>query len=607
MAMRARGMTPRALALVATALLLGGCEPPPEVAVWERFEAVLPVDAAGENPFDPEAVDVVAEFRTPQGEILRTPAFVYRPYAQSEAGDGSERLAQDGPLEWRVRFTPGEPGDWAWRWLHRSRGQRVAEADWKPLAVAASEDPRRHGFLRVSPDDPRYLRFDDGAPIFAVGENLAWYDGRGSFAYDDWLAKLAAEGVTYVRLWMPSWAMGLVYAPAELFDWSARLERAWQLDRVLATAERHGIYVMLSVQNHGPFELGGFFGSEWDTNLYNTANGGPLSHPSEVFADPVARQAYRNYLRYVVARWGYAPHVLGFELWNEADLVEQPADFAEVVAWHREMARELRGLDPNRHLVSTSTSDELMMFKWWLDQTLGDNYPLSFEPVWALPEIDFTQVHAYQIGSLQLKVPVHRAFPDLVDRMRLYGKPVLVAEAGVDFQGPAETLQADPQGEGFHDILWAGIFAGGFGTSMPWWWDNVVDPEDRYFHFGAIAAFVEGVAFDREGFARRALPVDAPGRDVVAHVLAGRTTLLAWLKNADHEYWHPDRAPVEGARLTLPALPEPPGEIWRGRWLDPWTGETLDELILEAGGGEPVVEVPTFSRDAALRLERDAD
>ena len=69
----------------------------------------------------------------------------------------------------------------------------------------------------------------------------------------------AAWGANYARLWMPSWDMGLVYAPATLEDWSARMDRAWRLDRVFELAEEHGIHLMLSLQNHGPFALGGFF------------------------------------------------------------------------------------------------------------------------------------------------------------------------------------------------------------------------------------------------------------------------------------------------------------------------------------------------------------
>ena len=90
-------------------------------------------------------------------------------------------------------MTPTQPGRWQWRWV-ATTPQGSAATAWRCFEV----DPPaagRHGFLRRSPLDGRYLRFDDGTPYVAIGENLGWYDVRGTFAYDDWFAKLAAQGV----------------------------------------------------------------------------------------------------------------------------------------------------------------------------------------------------------------------------------------------------------------------------------------------------------------------------------------------------------------------------------------------------------------------------
>ncbi len=596
-----RSASLRLLLLLSLPLLLAGPSCPHELRVGDRFEAVLPLDVQAANPFDPDEVRVRGEFRPPHGSVVTTPAFVYRSFAQARLPDGREQLTPEGDLEWRVRFTPTRPGRWRWRWV-RETSAGVETGGWSSFVVGLP-DRDWHGFLRRSERDDRHLVFDDGTPFFAVGENLAWYDHRGTFAYEDWMAKLAASGVGYVRLWMPSWAFGLVYAPAELDDWTERLDRAWQLDRVLELAERHGLRVMLSVQNHGPFDLDGFFGTEWNASLWNAANGGPLSEPSEFWADPEAREVFRDYLRYVVARWGHSATILCWELWNEADLAEQPATIDPVVDWHREMARHLRALDPNRHLVTTSTSDELMTFVSWLGNFPIEDYPLLFDPVWALPEIDFVQLHTYQIGATTFQLAANDFLATLVARMRQHGKPVLVAEAGVDFRGPAEALLADPDGHGFHDLLWAGVFSESFGTAMSWWWDNVVDPEDWYFHWSPIARLVDGVRFDREGFVRSVEPALHPDRPVEAQLLVGRRTVLGWVKNVDHQYWAPDLSPVDGARLTLSGLP--PGR-WRGHWIDPWSDDDLGSVSFRVRSASEtiVLDVPSFAMDAGLRLDR---
>ena len=586
--------------LILCLALVGGCPIEGPVAVFETFEATLPIAVEAANPFDPTEVRVDVEVRAPGGAPSVVPAFVYQAFDRTQRPDGGDRLVATGAREWRFRFTPTRTGLWLWRW-QRTTAAGVETGGWRKLRVGPNLDPSRHGFVRI-PEGEKYLVFDDGTPYFAVGENLAWADGRGSYAYEDWIPKLAASGATYIRLWLPSWDMGLVYAPATLEDWSARMDRAWRLDRVIELAEQYGLEVMISLQNHGPFELDGFFGSGWGTNLYNAANGGPLAAPHEFFDDPYAREIFRRYLRYVVARWGHSPNVLCWELWNEVDLTEQPASIDPVVDWHREMAGVLRDLDPNDHLVTTSTSDELMTFTAWLGNFDVAGYPLAYEPVWQLPEIDFVQLHSYQIYGWGVALPVADTLFDLVDRMARYDKPVLVAEAGVDFRGIAETLAADPEGEGFHDLLWAGAFSGAFGSGMSWWWDFVVDTEDWYFHFEPLSRLVAGIAFARKDFEPiHDVPVEAPANDVVAHVLAGHTALLAWVRNADHEYHHPDRSPVEGARFVAPLTH---GGRWVGQWIDPWSGAILGNVDVVGGPWAlPELAVPPFSRDVALRLD----
>lgn len=573
-----------------------------DLALWQRFEATIDAPLTSNNPFDPAQADLTAEFVAPSGETLRTPAFVTRDYTRA-LSDGYESITPQGELYWKVRFTPTEAGAWRWRWTLLSPDGEQS-GDWQDFTVGSQPAEGSRGFLRRSPDDDRYLRFDDGAPYFAVGENVGWYDDRGTFAYDAWFQRLADAGANYVRLWMPSWAFGIEWLERDengavtantLGNYEARLDRAWQLDYVLGLAERYGIYIELSIQNHGPFSLTA--NSEWEDNPYNAANGGPLAAPKEVFTNGEARELFKRRLRYIVARWGYSPNILAWELWNEADLVEQPP-VEDLLAWHKDMAGELRALDPYDHLVSTSTGIE------WSEAALAGDDLASREPpyadLWSLPEIDFTQAHLYAVGGVDMDFT--EVIPGIGASLRRFDKPSLIAEVGVDFLGPDEAVTADDTGAGFHDYLWAGLFAESFGTGMTWWWDNVIDPQDWYFHFGALSAFVEGVAFDREGFRGGGASASAAGRDLRAFSLVGDETALVWVKNAGHQWYAPDETTVADARLDLPGLGE---GAWQATWLDTYTGEIVAEAEVDVTDGEPaVLDVPAFARDIALRLER---
>lgn len=557
------------------------------------FETTLERAVTELNPFDPTETEVAAEFRSPSGEMSTIPGFVSRSYERSLVG-GFEKLAPAGELEWKIRFTPTEPGKWRWRSIVRTdAGEEVGA--WSTIDVEPAAD--FHGFVRRSERDPRYLEFDDATPFFAVGENMCWYDGRGTFSYDEWIPRLAAQGGNYIRLWMPSWAFALEWiqrdnggavVSSSLGNYTDRLNRAWQLDYVIELARRHGIQVMLSIQNHGAFSLTS--NSEWADNPYNAANGGPLARPRDFFTSAEARELFKRRLRYIVGRWGYATNIMTWELWNEVDLADQPSA-AELLEWHREMAAELRALDPYDRLISTSTS---------LTDALTPG--AAFGALWELDDIDYTQAHYYSFGGNPADFT--QIFPRLARRLLRSGKPAFISEAGVDFQGPAETLRFDPDADGFHDILWSAVFAEAFGIGMSWWWDNVVNPEDLYFHFGPIASFVRGVDFAGEGFAVASTDAMAPdGRPLRAFQLRGATTALVWIKNRRHQWTSPDPAPIEDATLTLGGFQE---GTWTATWLDTRSGETAMTTVSVAADGQLTVGVPAFSRDTALRLRREA-
>lgn len=586
---------PAFTALLAIAIATAGCGDNDSSAavattVWQTFAASLDRPVTEANPFDPDEIEVSAEFVAPGGTARRVLAFVARDFERTLV-DGRERLTPLGDLGWRLRFTPDEPGSWQWRWRIRTpEGDDIGA--WQDLEVGPA-DPDGKGFLRRSPRDARFLEHDDGSAWVAVGENLSWYGARGTYDYDQWIERLAAEGVTYIRLWMPSWATSLEVlrrngdgsvALSTLGNYTERLDRAWQLDYVLDLAARHGIAVMLCIQNHGPFSLDN--NSEWDDNPYNVANGGPLATPGEFFVDTEARALFRQRLRYLVARWGHATNLLAWELWNEVDLAESPSDEA-VVDWHREMAAEIRTLDPYDHLISTSMAEALAVRP-------------GLDAVWALDAIDFTQAHRYSFGGLRLDFT--QIFPRIAARLQRFGKPLLFAEAGVDFRGPAETIANDPEGDGFHDLLWAGLFSGGFGSGMTWWWDNVIDPEDQYFHFGPLAELVDGVDFPGEGFVVES--ANAPGSDsrsARVFTLRGVDTVLVWVKNAQHQWYAPDPVPVAGVDVAVTGLA---GETWRYRWLDTRGSGEVAAGTVQASGGSLTLAAPTFARDIALRLER---
>jgi hypothetical protein len=543
---------------------------PATIAQWARFEASYAPDVAPANPFDPDEIDVRAELVTPGGKTVEAIGFWYQGFTRALV-NGREKLTPDGTPGFRIRFTPDRPGRWRWSWVIRAHGETIR----LPAQVLVVQPARGPGFLRVSKRDPRSLVFDDGSPFFAIGENTGWYGARGTYDYDDWFGALSAQGANFGRLWMPSFAFGIEWSDTGLGNYTARLDRAWQLDHVFEEAERDGIYVMLSLLNHGAFSS--FFNPQWANNPYNAANGGPAATAADFFTDPTARELFARRLRYIVARWGWSTHLQSWELWNEVDLTDGYAS-APIAAWHAEMAALLRALDPNRHLVTTSHAF------------------LTDENVLLGGGLDFTQRHFYANIQPALADLAKTVVTGTAERFALTGTPVLFGELGVDSRGPNETRAADPGGIGVHDALWSGVVSGGFGTAMYWWWDNLIAVDPGLYHpmFGTVARFVDGIRWDRERFvsASPTTVLLSPGRPVVSYGLRGRKHLVLWLKDDAFQWNSPSPVAIDDVTLLVAGR-------WCGQWYDPWTGTWLDTV--EVSGA---VTVPPFTRDLALLAAR---
>lgn len=116
-----------------------------EVARWEMHEFSAQGRAHVANPFRDAAL--VGEFISPSG--------------QTNVIDGFH----DGDATWRLRFAPGEEGEW--NYLLRGEGVEILQRG--KLRCTA---PRRHGFIRIHPENPYAFAHADGTPFFPMGDVL---------------------------------------------------------------------------------------------------------------------------------------------------------------------------------------------------------------------------------------------------------------------------------------------------------------------------------------------------------------------------------------------------------------------------------------------------
>jgi hypothetical protein len=560
---------------------------PPASGQIERyglFELDILTNVIPENPYDPDELDLRVEFSSPSGAITDVGAFWYQEYEAPNA----TRKGQPG---WKVRFTPTETGMWTAVARIEARGLQSAPI---PFRVLPSENP---GFVRVHPNNPRYLAFDNGDFFFPIGLNIGWWTQTGDALtdYRKWMGLFAAQGGNTIRVWMAEWSFGLEWNDTPLGDYDNRLRRAWMLDQIFAMADSLEVYVDLVLLNCADFN--NWQTNGWYGNPYNAARLGPLERPEQFVTDPAARALLQRRLNYIVNRWGYSPRLLAWEWWNEVNLA--PFSDEALTAWLQEMTAYLRERDVNRHLTTNSYAIR------------------DLSPIWALPEIDIIQKHEYsdQTNSTDRDL-AERAVPDL-QRLAASAppKPILLGEFG--YGGEDRSGYIEKTGIHLHNGLWSSTFAGYAGSGMYWFWDIYIEANRLWYHFRGLDRFLaEEDLSGYEPFSPLHITgPDAAERKAVGLGLRGEE-ILVWLRSDAYTVQASEearaRAGSPSSFLYNPPLVE--GQVLRLHdmtdgeysilWYDPQAAKWLKAASATARDGLLVIAVPTFRRDLAAKVIR---
>ncbi len=542
--------------------------------VFERVELSVKGVPAATNPFDPDSISLQLQVTPPSAKPLQVPGYFQREFDRNLEG-GREILSPRGEGGWRFRWLPLEAGQHKLVATVAVAGKLVARSEASVEAVAG----KRRGFVRVEPEGKRYFRLDDGTPLFLNGLCVCWHGGRGTYDYDDWLAACQQAGINYIRIWMWPEAFGLEWDKGDRVRY--RLDNAWRLDRVLAEAEQRGIFVMLCLDYHGIFEVKpDFWGGNnfWPRHPYNAANGGPCVTQNDFFTSDAAKRLYEKRLRYLVARWAAFPNLLAWEFFNEIDNEYAYVKHDDVVAWHCDMGRRLRALDPYEHLISSSF-------------TGGSTRPGLF----ALPEMDFAQYHSYNERH-----PARMTAEKTARFFEQYQKPFFVSEYGTDWKGWKP--DTDPHFRALHQAIWSGVFTGAAGTGMTWWWESI-HAAKLYGHWSALSAFLAGTGMARPDL--RPARFDKVEGSVTPFGVAARNEALVWL--LDRAYDWPDGAmeakprAMNGAKVTLLGVAD---GAWSVEWWDTLAGKRVKSDEATAMDGALPLAAPDFQADIAARLKK---
>ena len=468
---------------------ISGLTFPTSVDVFGLFEMSFQLGKY-DNPYDPEVIDVYAEFKAPDGKTFKVNGFYYEGYTFQQKDD-YEVATASRDKGWRVRFTPNQAGKWSFS-LHavdRNGKTALSSSDKYPLSFECRSVDTDQGFIRKA--NSRYLKrevMQNGESkyqaYFPIGPNVAWYDYKGTrtypkgiYDYNRYIDELAGSA-NYMRIWLSRYQYLSLYGPeftqmngknpTLYFDSSLNQKDAAELDHIIAYAAKNGVTVMPCFFTFGDFGYMHNSSSRWDNNPYNTVLG--LKSPTMFFSDKKAKRIAKNLIRYIVARWGYATNIVCWEFWNEVNNIpadDQPVALyhANIVKWHGEMADYIRSIDPFDHLVSTSLGT--FSEKEYIGSAIYKN-------------LDIVQYHTY--GNIQKAKSTEQRTKELFQKFATYrplypDKPIFCGEFGFGQTKPPKYQDKDPFGFDTHNCIWASLFSGTMGSASFWYWNYLRDKD----------------------------------------------------------------------------------------------------------------------------------
>jgi mannan endo-1,4-beta-mannosidase len=566
------------------------------VGRYGLFELTVDIAAPVANPYDYDERALRCVFAGPGGIRDTVDGFYMQDYSLDTA---TGLLKKNGLGHYKVRYSPRVAGQWNFMLFCSGKGAGAGgglgtrEPSGAVGGFGAGDLGARGSFSCLPSASPGfvrrnlspYLSFDNGKAFIPIGENMAWAKSNPYMDYRRWVGRLADKKGNFIRVWMPSWGLGLEWQKGRngyegLMQYHQ--QNAWYLDWLVGLCAGKGVYMMLSLDHHG--QVSTKVDANWNENPYNAANGGPCLNTWDFFTSDSARHLIRNRFRYIVARYGYSSYIQSWELFNEVDWTD---DFekhkGDVRAWHQEMAGWLSHLDVNHHLITTSYGR-----------------PENDPACWELPALDFTQSHYYSDRTAMDSQLVANAR----SYRKAYHKPTLNGEFGLMGDGRTQAAK-DPGGIFVHNCLWATLFGGAMGAALPWYWDDYVEPQDLYVHFSALSAFAAGISLIGDGYA----PVEqsTTGATLRVYLLrsADSSKLAGYLLNKQYDW---QRVKEKG---LPPAVRHPLLEVgmrdgsYIVSWSDCRTGAVVKKDRVSVKGGVLHAECPDVQWDVAVKVVRE--
>ncbi|HWP31434.1 MAG TPA: hypothetical protein VNK96_06910 [Fimbriimonadales bacterium] len=301
--------------------------PPSQHTLYQPIEIRFELSGTWSNPFDPTQADVTATIIAENDTYSIVNGIFFQEY-EAQIQNDEEILKPIGEPTWRIRFAPWRTGSFD-IFIKVSDMTRAIEAPKIGIKVARKNAPP---FISIPEKSLTFML--EKQTFIPIGVTLNPLGKKGLTDIEERFAQLAEKGFNCCRVILTPENLGLEWTPTSAMpDYRGlgiyNLKNAWRLDRLCEIAQKHKIYLLITLST------GDEWTNRWEQNPYNKKNGGPCNSVDDFWTDVKARVQFKRRLRYQINLLQHHQNILGFQIF---DGIEAPA------YWLREIGNEIIGI-----------------------------------------------------------------------------------------------------------------------------------------------------------------------------------------------------------------------------------------------------------------------
>lgn len=346
-----------------------------QVGKYARLELTVDLKASFSNAYNPDEIDLSAEFTSPARKVWKVNGFF----------DGTE---------WKVRFAGNETGVW----YYLLKATDATGSVRTPTALFSCVPSTNHGWVKIAPNH-RYLACDDGTSFYGVGACYPWsittngldqMQKLGFNTYVYWNGTYDRDGGNNL-IESTAWGLGRYDA--------AKCKR---IDNLIDWSEARGLGMILVIWPHDYLSEGmRGWPVGWPKNPY-----AKIVTSTNFYSDTNAWVLQQKMYRYVIARWACSPALLS---WQTVDEISGTpgwvAHRADANAWAANMAKFFQTQDPFKHPSNASHGN------FWDEGNQAN-------------DLSNTEIYG-NYSTSNIVATIHKLWSG-------YDKPAIMGETGVD-------------------------------------------------------------------------------------------------------------------------------------------------------------------------------